>query len=82
MAFRVRDMLMKLNFPRLWLVAIFFCASFVMGGAGAAERPNLMVVLADDLGYGDLACFGSEDVLTPNLDKFASEGLKLEITAQ
>ena len=53
---------------------------FVLLGSGVlpgAERPNLMVVLTDDLGYGDLACYGSETVLTPNLDKFAAEGLKL-----
>lgn len=43
----------------------------------AAERPNFVVVLADDLGYGDLACYGEPDVHTPNLDEFASEGLRL-----
>jgi arylsulfatase A len=41
-----------------------------------ADRPNILLVLADDLGYGDLACFGAKDVQTPNLDKFASEGLR------
>lgn len=41
-----------------------------------AERPNIILVLADDLGYGDLACFGAKDVQTPNLDRFASEGLR------
>src|SRR5436190_15455093 len=44
--------------------------------AGAAERPNIVLVLADDLGYGDLHCFGGNDVHTPNLDKFAAEGLR------
>lgn len=43
----------------------------------AAERPNIVLVLADDLGYGDLACFGAKDVRTPHLDHFASEGLRL-----
>jgi arylsulfatase A len=42
-----------------------------------AERPNILLVVSDDLGYGDLACFGAKDVKTPNLDKFASESLKL-----
>ncbi len=43
----------------------------------AASRPNIVVVVADDLGYGDLACFGSEIVKTPHLDQFAREGMKL-----
>ncbi len=43
----------------------------------ASERPNFVVVLADDLGYGDLACYGHPRIQTPNLDRFAAEGLKL-----
>jgi arylsulfatase A len=43
----------------------------------SAEKPNIVLVLADDLGYGDLACYGAKDVQTPNLDKFAAEGLRL-----
>lgn len=42
-----------------------------------AERPNVLVVLCDDLGYGDLACYGNPDVETPSLDHFAKEGLRL-----
>ncbi|MAT16882.1 MAG: arylsulfatase [Planctomyces sp.] len=57
----------------LLFVAIFFVA---VPNLVAAERPNFIVVLADDLGYGDLACYGNDEVLTPNLDKFALEGLR------
>jgi len=42
----------------------------------AADRPNIVLVLADDLGYGDLACFGAADVKTPHLDRLASEGVR------
>lgn len=49
----------------------------VVVSATQAAQPNIVFVLADDLGYGDLHCFGAKDVQTPNLDKFASEGLKL-----
>lgn len=49
----------------------------VVVSATHAAQPNIVFVLADDLGYGDLHCFGAKDVQTPNLDKFASEGLKL-----
>jgi len=40
-----------------------------------APRPNIILLLADDLGYGDLSCFGSPAVRTPNLDRLASEGM-------
>ena len=41
-----------------------------------AKTPNLVLILADDLGYGDLSCFGQKTLKTPQLDKMASEGLK------
>lgn len=40
-------------------------------------RPNILVVLCDDLGYGDLACYGHPKLKTPNVDAFAKQGLKL-----
>ena len=43
----------------------------------AAGRPNFVFILADDLGYGDLACYGREDIRTPNLDRLASQGVRL-----
>ena len=48
----------------------------MVGGASANEKPNIILLLADDLGYGDLSCFGSPAVKTPNLDRLAKEGLK------
>ena len=53
--------------------AIFLFTSFV---TFAAEKPNLVVIMADDLGYGDLSCYGATEFKTPNIDRLAAEGLR------
>ncbi len=40
------------------------------------EQPNVIVILADDVGYGDLSCYGATKVKTPNIDQLASEGIR------
>ncbi|MEW6302379.1 MAG: sulfatase [Verrucomicrobiota bacterium] len=52
------------------------CVFLAVAHANAAQ-PNFVIVLADDLGYGDLHCYGDKTLLTPNLDRFAAEGLRL-----
>ena len=42
-----------------------------------ADKPNIIYILADDLGYGDLGCFGQKTLKTPNIDKMAREGITL-----
>ncbi|MCE2432017.1 MAG: sulfatase-like hydrolase/transferase, partial [Candidatus Latescibacteria bacterium] len=39
-------------------------------------KPNIIYILSDDLGYGDLGCFGQEFIYTPNIDRIASEGIR------
>ncbi|MBW7997273.1 MAG: arylsulfatase [Candidatus Glassbacteria bacterium] len=45
------------------------------GGAGDGARPNIIVIMADDLGYGDLGCFGATLIPTPNIDRLAAGGV-------
>ncbi|MFP6764241.1 MAG: sulfatase [Planctomycetaceae bacterium] len=45
--------------------------------AADAKRPNFVVIFADDQGYQDLGCFGSPDIETPNIDRMATEGVRL-----
>lgn len=63
------DLVMK----RLFLLLLTFVPTML----AAADRPNVIFVLADDLGYGDLGCFGQDKIQTPHLDQMAAEGMKL-----
>ncbi|MDO8539505.1 MAG: alpha/beta fold hydrolase [Opitutaceae bacterium] len=44
--------------------------------AGAGAKPNVIFIFADDLGYGDLGCYGAKDIRTPNIDRLATEGTR------
>jgi arylsulfatase A-like enzyme len=44
--------------------------------AGAQSHPNIIVIFADDIGYGDLSCYGATRVKTPNLDRLAAQGIR------
>ncbi len=46
--------------------------------APAPERPNIVFILADDLGIGDLGCYGQQRIVTPNLDRMAAEGMRFQ----
>lgn len=45
-------------------------------GRAQAARPNILFIMADDLGYADLSCYGRRDYTTPNVDRLAAEGMK------
>jgi arylsulfatase A-like enzyme len=60
-----------------WFGAGVFVAGFLNALAAADDRPpNIIFIMADDLGYGDLGSYGQTDILTPNLDTLAAEGMR------
>ena len=61
----------------VYLVVLSIFLSFTLQGSSFGEatpKPNVVFIFADDLGYGDLSCYGSTKVQTPNIDKLAAEG--------
>lgn len=58
------------------LVSLLAAVSLVAGAFGANEKPNIVFILADDLGFGDLSCYGGENAKTPNIDRIAAEGMR------
>ena len=44
--------------------------------AAQEDKPNIILILCDDMGYGDLACYGQKSILTPNIDRLAQEGMR------
>lgn len=60
------------------LIGLAVCTGNAFNPAVAAEtkQPNLVIIMADDLGYGDLATYGHQIVKTPNIDRLAQEGVK------
>ncbi|HYO54258.1 sulfatase family protein [Archangium sp.] len=56
--------------------AVGTAAASTIGYAAPRSRPNVLFILADDLGYGDLSCYGRPDYQTPVLDRLARQGIK------
>ncbi|GIW95542.1 MAG: N-acetylgalactosamine-6-sulfatase [Pirellulaceae bacterium] len=66
-----------------WFLRLVFCCPVVLGmmlaTARAVEaplRPNIIWIMADDLGYGELGCYGQQLIRTPHIDRLAAEGLR------
>jgi arylsulfatase A-like enzyme len=55
---------------------VILIAAFALDMATAQTRPNIIFIQADDLGYGDLSCYGQRKFKTPNIDRLAAEGLR------
>src|SRR5436190_1868833 len=58
-----------------FLLAFILSIGFAISALAAEARPNIVVILVDDMGFSDIGCYGSE-IPTPNLDKLAANGLR------
>ena len=64
----------------LCIVAASFCQSVCRvvadDSADNSRRPNIVFIMADDLGYGDVGCYGQKRIKTPNIDRLAAAGMR------
>lgn len=68
---------MRTSLSVLILVIVFGCSHERSSGVSTAQRkPNIIYIIADDLGYGDLSCYGQALFITPNIDRLAEEGVR------
>lgn len=61
---------------RVSLPLLFLAFTLVAHAASVSSKPNIVFILADDLGYGELGCYGQKKIATPNLDRLAGQGMK------
>lgn len=62
---------------RIWRLSMTICMIVTgLSHVSAQSRPNVIVIMVDDMGYGDLVCYGSTKINTPRIDRMASEGLR------
>ncbi len=62
----------QFSLPTLLTIALSLVSA--PHASAETEKPNVVLIFADDLGYGDLGCYGATKLKTPNIDKLAAEG--------
>src|SRR5678810_1432129 len=59
-----------------YLIAIILLLPVISVNAQKNTKPNIIFIFADDLGYGDIGCYGQQKIETPNIDKLAQKGMR------
>ncbi len=57
-------------------IPFLFISCFLSAQKTSSSKPNIVIIYLDDLGYGDVGCYGAKGVKTPNVDKLAKNGIK------
>jgi len=66
----------RLKSSLLGTAAVFLTFQLLLPAAMAERKPNVVFIVADDLGWGELGCYGQEKIRTPNIDRLAAEGMR------
>ena len=67
---------MKTYFALLFLSVRIFCSCQTTNKVEQLQKPNVIFIMADDMGYADAGCYGQKLIQTPNIDKLAKEGMR------
>jgi arylsulfatase A-like enzyme len=67
---------MKTHYLIPGTIGLFSAAAMTFSGCKSPDNPNVILIYADDLGYGDLSCYGASSLVTPNIDRLAGNGLR------
>lgn len=65
----------KIFFSTLGAIAAITTPALAQDNAAQGQRPNIIYIMCDDMGYGDLGCYGQQLIATPNIDRLASQGM-------
>lgn len=68
--------MLKFGKVAVFIVSFVGCLFSRDQPARSADKPNIIVIMADDLGYGDVSCYGAKDIQTPAIDRLAREGIR------
>ena len=63
-------------FPVVAAISLVFATAAIADSTTNSTKPNIVFIMADDLGYGDLGCYGQPHILTPNIDRLAEQGIR------
>ncbi|MEO2034296.1 MAG: arylsulfatase [Planctomycetaceae bacterium] len=67
---------MNIRVAAIVILFVLPCGQLSAQDAAGSSRPNMIYIMVDDLGYGDLGCYGQRVIETPNIDRLATEGMK------
>src|SRR3954465_7354680 len=59
-----------------WITVLLLLLLAPCGRMTAAEKPNIVLIFCDDLGYAEVGCYGQQRIKTPNIDRLATEGMR------